>query len=205
MSGRFAWVVYLSKSALIKKKCFAKILFPFLVAAFILSTNRQANGVGIKEKWRPANSVGINESENRCRWTNQTSMTVGPITAARIGELRTQKLKSHLLRTQSLKVLPLKPGVYQYIAIHATLTARDFFLANFYPSGPFTRPTMVRHICLTFWSSRFLLDSFALSLTPVSFAFLHSVWNPSDHTYSRIKPLFYGTLSRSHFVIPTPH
>ena len=55
------------------------------------------------------------------------------------GELRTQKTaRSHLLRTQSLKVLPLKPGVGQYIAIHATLTARDFFLANFYPSGPVT-------------------------------------------------------------------
>ena len=48
-----------------------------------------------------------------------------------------QKLKSHLLRTQNLKVLPLKPGVGQYIAIHALLTARDFFLANFYPSRPF--------------------------------------------------------------------
>ena len=56
----------------------------------------------------------------------------------RSGELRTQKLKSHLLRTQSLNVLPLKPGVGQYIAIHATLTASDFFLAYFYPSGPFT-------------------------------------------------------------------
>ena len=54
------------------------------------------------------------------------------------GELRTQKLKSHLMRTQSLKILPLKPGVGQYIAMHAMLTARDFFLANFYPSGPFT-------------------------------------------------------------------
>ena len=55
------------------------------------------------------------------------------------GELWTQKLKSHLVRTQSLKVLPLKPGVGQYIAINATrFTARDFFLANFYPSGPFT-------------------------------------------------------------------
>ena len=49
-----------------------------------------------------------------------------------------KKLKSHLVRTQSLNVLPLKPGVTQYIAIHATLTARDFFLAYFYPSGPFT-------------------------------------------------------------------
>ena len=33
------------------------------------------------------------------------------------GELRTQKWKSHLVRIQSLKVLPLKPGVGQYIAI----------------------------------------------------------------------------------------
>ena len=39
---------------------------------------------------------------------------------------------------------------------------------------------MVRHICLTSWSSTFLLDSCALPLTPVSFAFLHSVWNPLD-------------------------
>ena len=49
-----------------------------------------------------------------------------------------QKLKSHLLRTQSLKVLPVKVGVDQYIAIQVTHTARDFLLANFYPSGPFT-------------------------------------------------------------------
>ena len=45
---------------------------------------------------------------------------------------------SHLVRTQSLNVLPFKPGVGQYIAIHATLTARDFFLAYFNPFGPFT-------------------------------------------------------------------
>ena len=54
------------------------------------------------------------------------------------GELQMPKLKSHLVRTQSLSVLPLKPGVGQYIAIHATLTARDFFLAYVYPSGLFT-------------------------------------------------------------------
>ena len=47
----------------------------------------------------------------------------------RSGELRTQKLKSHLVRTQSLNVLPFKPGVGQYIAIHATLTAKDFFMS----------------------------------------------------------------------------
>ena len=52
------------------------------------------------------------------------------------GELWMQKSKSHLMRTQSLNVLPLKPGVGQYTAIHATLTARDFFLAYFYTSGP---------------------------------------------------------------------
>ena len=56
----------------------------------------------------------------------------------RSGELRTQKLKSLLGRAQSLNVLLLKPGVGQYTAIHVTLTARDFFLAYFYPSGPFT-------------------------------------------------------------------
>ena len=52
----------------------------------------------------------------------------------RSGELQMQKLKSHLMRTLSLNILSFKPGVDQY----ATLTARDFFLANFYPSGPFT-------------------------------------------------------------------
>ena len=54
------------------------------------------------------------------------------------GELRTQKLKFHLVTTQSLNVLPLKPGVCQYIARHARFTARDFFLAYFCTSGPFT-------------------------------------------------------------------
>ena len=37
-----------------------------------------------------------------------------------------------------LKCSPLKPGVGQYIVIHDTLTARDCFLAYFYPSSPFT-------------------------------------------------------------------
>ena len=53
-------------------------------------------------------------------------------TLPRSGELRTQRLKSCLVRTQNLNVLPLKRGVGQYIAIHATLTARYFFLAYFY-------------------------------------------------------------------------
>ena len=66
------------------------------------------------------------------------SSSCRPVVKPRSGELRSQKLKSHLVRTQSLNVLPLKPGVGQFIAIHATLTARDFFLAYFYTSGPFT-------------------------------------------------------------------
>ena len=63
----------------------------------------------------------------------------GSLSGSRSGELRTQKFKSHLVRTQSLNVLPWKSEVGQCVAIHATLTARDFFLAYFYPSGPFTR------------------------------------------------------------------
>ena len=50
-----------------------------------------------------------------------------------------QKLKSNLMRTQRVKVFPFRPGVGQYIAMHAVLTARDFFLANLYTSDPFTR------------------------------------------------------------------
>ena len=40
-----------------------------------------------------------------------------------------QKLKTNnLLRTQSSKILLLKPGVGQNIFLHASPTARDFFL-----------------------------------------------------------------------------
>ena len=74
-----------------------------------------------------------------------------PMLSPCIGELQVQKLKSHLVRTQSLNILPLKPGVGQYITTHATLTARDFFLAYLYSSGPF--------ICIFFYQnlSRFFL------------------------------------------------
>ena len=70
-------------------------------------------------------------------WTVQLSLWKSP-SAFHSGELRTQKLESHLLRTQSLKVLPLNPGTGQYIATHATLTAKDFFLSNCHPFDPFT-------------------------------------------------------------------
>ena len=75
------------------------------------------------------------------------------------GELRTQKLKSYFMTTQSVKVFPRKPGVGQYIAMHATLAARDFFLANFYPSGLFT--------CIFFPKSSPELFLYWLWLTPV--------------------------------------
>ena len=73
------------------------------------------------------------------------------ISKPRSGELRTQKLKSHLVRTQSLNVLPLKPGIAQCIDIYATLTARDFFLTYSYPSGPFacifSKPLPIFFLC----------------------------------------------------------
>ena len=56
----------------------------------------------------------------------------------RSGEQRAQKLKSYLVEAQNLNVLLLEPGVGQYTAIQAMLTARYFFLVYFYTSGPFT-------------------------------------------------------------------
>ena len=44
-----------------------------------------------------------------------------------------------MLKTLSSKVVPSKPGTGPYIAMHATLTARDFFPASFYSSGPADR------------------------------------------------------------------
>ena len=61
--------------------------------------------------------------------SDELALSEDPVAQPRSGELRTQKLNSYLVRTQSLNVLPLKPGVGQYITIHATLTARDFFLS----------------------------------------------------------------------------
>ena len=85
----------------------------------------------VQNKWFLSKLKGLQCS---CQCTSVQSSFSSPF----CGELRMQKLKSHLVRTKSLYILPLKPGVGQYIAIHAMLTARDFFLANFYPSGQFT-------------------------------------------------------------------
>ena len=70
------------------------------------------------------------------------------------------EIKVPSVENTELKRSPLNPGVGQYIAIHATLTARDFFLTYFYPSGPCT--------CIVFQNlSRFFLCSLWLTLVPV--------------------------------------
>ena len=48
------------------------------------------------------------------------------------------EIKVPSVENTELNGSPLKPGGGEQIATHATLTARDFFFANFYPSGPFT-------------------------------------------------------------------
>ena len=54
----------------------------------------------------------------------------------RRGELRTQKFKSHLRRTNSLNVLPLKAWS-RSVYCHTCYAYCQGFLANFYPSGLF--------------------------------------------------------------------
>ena len=80
--------------------------------------------------------AGGHLADSHCLYVSCSSLYASPCS----GELRMQRLKPHLVRTQSLNFLPLKPGVGQYIALHAMLTARDFFLACFCPYGPFHSP-----------------------------------------------------------------
>ena len=79
-------------------------------------------------------AIKTNQVICKCYGFSVSAMVFSP----RSGKLQTQKLNSHLVRTRSLNVLPFKPGVGRCMAIHATLTARKFFLAYFYPSSPFT-------------------------------------------------------------------
>ena len=101
----------------------------------------------------------------------------------RSGELRTQKLKSHLLRTQSLKVLPLKPGVGQYIAMHATLTARDFFLANFYFFGPFN--------CIFFQNFTWVFPVIAMANTSSCVGLQNKMGHPAGCRFPQNMLLFF--------------
>ena len=49
------------------------------------------------------------------------------------------EIKVPSVENTELKDSPFKAwGMSVYIAIHATLTARDFLFAYYYPSGPFT-------------------------------------------------------------------
>ena len=60
------------------------------------------------------------------------------LTTSRCGELRDAEIKVSSGENTELKRSPFKAWGSQHIAIRATLTGRNFFLAYFYPSGPFT-------------------------------------------------------------------
>ena len=73
------------------------------------------------------------EPYKACKWNSAKFLrflTVFFLFSSLLGAADAE-IKSHLLRTRGLKVLPVKPGVGQYKAIHATLTAKDFSYANF--------------------------------------------------------------------------
>ena len=78
----------------------------------------------------PERQEGLSRDRKDCEVVLVCTMTTP---SPRSGELRTQKLKCRPVRTQSLKVRPLKHRVGQYIAMHATLTAMDFFLISTLP------------------------------------------------------------------------
>ena len=67
-----------------------------------------------------------------------------------MGVPRAWKLKTHLLKTQSPKVLPLKPGVDQNIAMQASLTARGFFLELFFTRLPVHSPVFFQNLSRAF-------------------------------------------------------
>ena len=54
-------------------------------------------------------------------------------------------------RIQSSNLVPFKSGIGQYIALHATVMARDFFCANFYRSvhspALFLKPVLIFVSC----------------------------------------------------------
>ena len=66
------------------------------------------------------------------------------------------EIKVPSIDNTELEGSPFKARGSQYITIHATLTARDFLLANFYPSDSFT--------CIFFQN---LSRVFHFSLVPV--------------------------------------
>ena len=126
-----------------KYSCHSKLVSAFIAAAkFGLSESvwkLEQSQKAVAVEWVLSVYKAFLHDEKVCLYASQQWVKVAQVSKVEPcnGELRTQKLKSHLMRTQSLNVLPLKPRIGQYIAIHATLTARNFFIAYFYPSGPF--------------------------------------------------------------------
>ena len=59
-------------------------------------------------------------------------------TFPRSGGLRTQKLKSNLMRNTELKGSPFKAWSWAVYSHACYAYSRDFFLTYFYPSSPFT-------------------------------------------------------------------
>ena len=74
----------------------------------------------------------------------------------RSGELRTQKLKSHLVRTQSLNVVPLKPGVGQCVLrLLPGISSLLIFTLPVYSSAFFQKPLPI-FSCVGCGSHQFL-------------------------------------------------
>ena len=86
---------------------------------------------------------------HRQRWSGHCTSPAAERTATRIycwcdsvgclsqphrGLLQTQKLKTHLLRTQSSKVLPFKPGEGQNTAMQCLTNCKGFLSYKFLPS-----------------------------------------------------------------------
>ena len=86
-------------------------------------------------------------------WTVNQTFTCDfiPSGQPRSGVQWTQKWKTRLLRTQSSKALPSTLGTGQYVVMYATPSATNYFLAKFYPSGPFTWFFFLSKISLGFF------------------------------------------------------
>ena len=74
-----------------------------------------------------------------CATLSQLFWTVAAATTVPQWEAADAEIKVPSVENTELIGSPFKAwSVGQYIAMHATLTDRDFFLAYVYPSGPFT-------------------------------------------------------------------
>ena len=74
----------------------------------------------VSTRTRPTSCAACSVEVSFVRYVTMLPVTVAACSChlwPRSGELQMQKLKSHLLRRQSWKVLPLKPGVGQYTAM----------------------------------------------------------------------------------------